>query len=194
MAGSISFGTSDDIGTRILPGVLARFARSFPAVQVDVFLTSSRTNLNRIDAGQLDMALITVGNEGQGMRGEVVHTEPLVWAGREGGIAVQRSPLPLALATQGCAWRRAALDALDLAGIPFRIAYTCEHCAAQEAAMLADLAVAPFPLSLVRPPLKKLDKEGLPDLAKYQISLVRSTSNPVTDALAGHIKEAFFDF
>ena len=60
--------------------------------------------------------------------------------------------------------------------------------------MLSDLAVAPFPVSLVRPPLRKLDLEGLPALAEYQIALVRSGSNPVNDALAGHVKDAFLDW
>lgn len=193
LEGRVSLGTSDDIGNRILPGVLAQFARSYPAVQVDVVVGSSKQNLDRLDAGELDMALITVGNQGQEMRGEVVHTEPLVWAGREGGIAANRSPLPVALASHGCVWRRTALRALDEAGMAYRIAYTCDNCSGQEAAMFADLAVAPFPLSLVRPPLRKLDREGLPALADYQIALVRAGISPVNDALAGHVKEAFGD-
>lgn len=193
ITGKISFGTTDDIGTRLLPWVLAHFARSFPSVQVDVTITSSREILERLDSGTLDMALVIMGNEGQEMRGEVVHTEPLVWAGRDGGIAFEKSPMPLAIANQGCVWRRIALSALDNAGMPYRIAYTCENSAAQEAAMIADLAVTPFPASLIRPPLKKLDKVGLPELAEYQISLVRNAYNPETDALAAHIKSAFVD-
>lgn len=193
LSGRISFGTTDDIGTRILPGVLAQFARSFPGVQVDVTITSSRENLDRIDSGSLDMGLVIIGNEGQEVRGEIIHTEPLVWAGREGGIAFEQSPLPLALANQGCVWRRSALDALDNAGLAYRVAYTCENTAAQEAAMLADLAITPFPISLIRPPIRKLERQGLPELAKYQISLVRNASNPETDMLAEHIKSAFLD-
>lgn len=193
LTGKISFGTTDDIGTRILPGVLAQFARSFPGVQVDVTITSSRENLDRIDSGSLDMGLVIIGNEGQEVRGEIIHTEPLVWAGREGGIAFEQSPLPLALANQGCVWRRTALDALDNAGLAYRVAYTCENTAAQEAAMLADLAITPFPISLIRSPIRRLEREGLPQLAKYQISLVRNSSNPETDMLAEHIKSAFLD-
>lgn len=193
LEGRVSLGTSDDVGSRILPGVLAQFARSYPAVQVDVVVGSSKQHLERLDAGELDMALITIGNQGQEMRGEVVHSEPLVWAGREGGIAANRSPLPVALASHGCVWRRAALRALDEAGMSYRVAYTCDNCSGQEAAMFADLAVAPFPLSLVRPPLRKLDREGLPALSDYQIALVRHGGNPVQDALAGHVKEAFGD-
>lgn len=193
LTGKICFGTTDDIGTRILPGVLAQFARSFPGVQVDVTITSSRENLDRIDSGSLDMGLIIIGNEGQEVRGEIIHTEPLVWAGREGGIAFEQSPLPLALANHGCVWRRTALDALDNAGLAYRVAYTCENTAAQEAAMLADLAITPFPISLIRSPIRRLEREGLPELAKYQISLVRNSSNPETDMLAEHIKSAFLN-
>ena len=99
----------------------------------------------------------------------------------------------MSLANHGCAWRRRALNALDEAHMSYRVAYTCDNCFGQEAAMLADLAVAPFPVSLVRPPLRKLDREGLPALGDYQIALVRSGSSPVHDALAGHVKEAFAD-
>lgn len=191
LEGKVGIGTSDDVGTRILPEVLAQFARSYPAVLVDVVVGSSKQNLARLDAGQLDMALVTVADENRDIRGEVVHEEPLVWAGREGSSAFQRSPLPIAMAHEGCSWRRMTLRALDKAGVKYRIAYTCEHCSGQEAAMVADLAVAPFPKSLVHPPLKQIASDDLPEIGSYQLALVRSRSNPLNDALATHVKEAF---
>ncbi|KMQ75927.1 LysR family transcriptional regulator [Marinobacter subterrani] len=191
LEGKVGIGTSDDVGTRILPEVLAEFARSYPAVLVDVVVGSSKQNLARLDAGQLDMTLVTVADEGAVTRGEVVHEEPLVWAGREGASAYLRSPLPIAMAHEDCAWRRMTLRALDTAGIAYRIAYTCEHCSGQEAAMLADLAVAPFPKSLVRPPLKEIAGDSLPEIGVYHLALVRRGSDPLTDALASHVKGAF---
>lgn len=194
LEGRVSFGTTDDVGTRILPGVLVQFARSYPAVQVDVVVGSSVGMLKRLDAGELDLVLVTAGNPGQALRGKIVHSESLVWAGREGGIAAQRSPLPVALAHHGCAWRGMALDALDRAGVSYRIAYTCEHCAGQEAAMLADLAVAPFPQSLIRPPLRRIDKNLLPPLGDYQLELVkRSGMGQASEALMGNVIGAFRD-
>ncbi|MCE8033259.1 MULTISPECIES: LysR substrate-binding domain-containing protein [Halomonadaceae] len=192
VSGRLGFGTTDDVGTRILPGVLAQFARSHPAVQVDVVVGSSREMLARLDAGELDLVLVTAGNPGQGVRGEVVHSEPLVWVGREGGVAAQRSPLPVALAHQGCAWRGMALEALNRAGLSFRIAYSCEHCAGQEAAMIADLAVSPFPQSLVRPPLRRIDPDLLPPLGEYQLTLVkRPGASQACETLVGHVMGAF---
>lgn len=191
LEGKVGIGTSDDVGTRILPEVLAQFARSYPAVLVDVVVGSSKQNLARLDAGELDMALVTVADEVQNIRGEVMHEEPLVWAGKEGASAYLRSPLPIAVAHEGCSWRRMTLRALARAGMPYRIAYTCEHCSGQEAAMIADLAVAPFPQSLVRPPLKEIANQGLPEIGAYQLALVRRGSNPLNDALALHVKGAF---
>lgn len=191
ISGKITFGTTDDIGTRRLPGILAQFARVFPKVEVDVVVIASREALRRVHANELDMALIVTGNDGQADDGEIVHTEPLVWVGREGGLAIDRSPIPLAVANHGCVWRRSALDALDGRGLNYRIAYTCEHCAAQEAAMLADLAISPFPKSLIRPPLKQIDRDDLPPLPEYRVALIGQPTSPEVRALYDTIRSAF---
>jgi len=190
--GRVGLGVTDDVVGRILPTVLAQFARSHPAVQVDVVVGRSKDLLAQLDDGELDLALVMSVEPGQTPRGDIVHSEPLVWAGREDGVAVQRTPLPVTLAQQGCAWRRIALNALDHAGVNYRIAYSCDHCAGQEAAMLADLAVTAFPKSLIRPPLKRLHNESLPPLGDYQVALVkRAGSGDASEVLAERVVEAF---
>lgn len=194
LAGKVRFGTPNDIGTRILPSVLTLFARSHPAVLVEVTVGRSVDLVAKLDAGELDLTLVETGNENlDESRGEIIHTEDLVWAGRDNGLAVLSSPLPLALANPGCTWRRAALDALDRSGRSYRIAYSCEQCAGQEAAMIADLAVAPFPRSLIRPPLKCLGEEyGLSPLGQYHIKLLRGSNDDATvAALAAQLLQAF---
>lgn len=192
--GRVRFGTASDIGTHILPSLLSLFARTHPGIEVNVSVGRSIEMIQRVDAGELDVALISVGNLGQDdSRGELIHREPLIWAGRAGGVAVERTPLPLALASPDCAWRRQALDALDRVGRSYRIAYSSDQCAGQEAAMIADLAVAPYPLSLIRPPLKRLEESAsLPALGEYQIKLLRAAdrSEPV-EVLARHVIAAF---
>lgn len=148
----------------------------------------------KLDAGELDLTLINAGNDGlDDARGEVIYSQELVWAVRDGGLAMQRSPLPLALANPGCSWRRTALDALDRQGLAYRIAYSCEQCAGQEAAMTADLAIAPFPRSLVKPPLRRLGAEqGLPALGEYHIKLILGHQhNDTVEALARQMVQAF---
>lgn len=190
--GRVGLGITDDVVGRILPNVLVQFARSHPAVQVDVVVGRSVELLAKLDASELDLALVMAAGPGQASRGEVVHSEPLVWAGREGGVAVQRTPLPVTLAQQGCPWRRITLNALDQAGIAYRVAYSCDHCAGQEAAMLADLAITAFPKSLVRPPLKRLSNDLLPPLGDYQVALVKRAGNgDASEVLAESVVEAF---
>lgn len=191
LEGKVGIGTSDDVGTRILPEVLAEFARSYPAVSINVVVGSSRQNLARLDAGELDMALVTVAEEVSDLRGEIVHEEPLVWAGWETSSASSQTPLPVAVAHEGCTWRKMALRALDEAGKAYRIAYTCENCSGQEAAMAAGLAIAPFPKSIIRPPLVEIGSQELPAIGAYQLALVRRSANQLNDALAHHVKMAF---
>ena len=194
LTGRVRFGTPNDIGDRVLPSVLTLFACSHPAVEVEVNVGRSVDLVAKLDAGELDLTLINAGNDGlDDARGEVIYSEELVWAGRDGGLAMQRSPLPLALANLGCSWRRTALDALDRQGLAYRIAYSCEQCAGQEAAMTADLAIAPFPRSLVKPPLRRLGAEqGLPALGEYHIKLILGHQhNDTVEALARQMVQAF---
>lgn len=193
LSGRVRIGTSDDVGSRILPAALGQFARTHPTVDVEMALGRSSDLATQLDDGALDLALVTAGNDDHDAgRGETVHTEPLVWAQRHDGDAVARTPLPLALAGQGCVWRRTALAALDRDGRDYRIAYTSEHCGGQQAAMLADLAVAPFPHSLVRAPLQAVPaRAGLPPLGAYQIVMLVGARAPAVDALAEVVRRAF---
>lgn len=194
--GVVCIGTPDDFGTRFLPNILGRFARTHPAVDVDVTLGMSFELLRHLDEGGLDLTLVTTALGPEALtRGRVVHTEPLVWAGLDCGCAYERRPLPLALAPQECAWRTTALARLDAANVPYRVAYSSPHCTGQMAAIYADLAVAPFPESLIAPPLERLDeRHGLPPLGDYQIVLAcRPNLGPAAEALADHVVESFRD-
>ncbi|WP_150522563.1 LysR substrate-binding domain-containing protein [Roseibium sediminis] len=192
--GEVRFGAPSDFGTRFLPNFLARFARSHPGVNVDVSLDGSPQLVEKLKARELDLILITARpNSELARRGEIVFTEPLVWVGLGGGIAYERDPLPLAVSTSGCPWRRAARLALDKAGKPYRISYTSFHSAGQEAALVADLAIAPFPASVIEPPLQILDdRHGLPEIGNYHIIMEqRPQAGRATQAFASHVIECF---
>ena len=192
--GEVRFGAPSDFGTRFVPTFLSRFARSHPGVNVEVHLDGSPKLDQKVSQNELDLVLFTArpGTE-LAAGGEVVFTEPLVWVGLEGGIAYDRDPLPLAVSTPGCPWRRAARIALDEVEKPYRITYTSFHSAGQEAALLADLAISPFPASVVEPPLQVLDeRHGLPELGDYHIIMrERPGAGKATHAFAQHVTECF---
>ncbi|MEF2074316.1 LysR substrate-binding domain-containing protein [Consotaella aegiceratis] len=192
MEGKVRFGAPFDSGVIAIPDLLARFASTHPHVEVDVRLDSSRELRRLCRAGEIDLALMSCDeSNGEGL--EIVHTEPLVWVGLRHGQAVERSPIPLALADSGCSWRSRALAALDAAGIAYRVAYSSEYCQGQIAAVKADLAIAPLPLSVAEAPFVRLDgRTGLPSLGSYDVQLMRRPgSGPVTDALSVHIVDCF---
>jgi DNA-binding transcriptional LysR family regulator len=190
--GKITLGAPDDYAGQFLPGILARFAASHPNIEVDVLCQSTHDLLERLQNGTVDIALLSSGH-GQ-KSGLAVHREPLVWAGLRHGCAHERSPLPLALAHPGCCWRKQALEALDEAGIAYRVAYTSRHYSGQLAAVMAGLAIAPFPRSTVKGDLKVLGEDvGLPPIGHFEIELRRGAgaSGPLYDALASHVVNNF---
>jgi len=194
--GTVCIGTPDDFGTRFLPNILARFARTHPAVDVDVTLGMSVDLIDKLDNGELGLTLVTSAYGAAALeRGQIVYTEPLVWAGLECGCAYEQEPLPLALSPQECAWRLTAMAALDKAGTPYRVAYSSAHFAGQLAAIHADLAIAPLPESLIAPPLQRLDeRHGLPPLGEYHIIMALAQNlGPCTEALARHVVDSFRD-
>lgn len=190
--GTIRLGTPDDYAGRFLPEILARFAASHPNVEVDVFCLPSRELLAHLDENAVDIALVSSGHGQQS--GFAVHREELVWGGLRHGCAHEKNPIPLALSHVGCCWRRQALDALDRAGIPYRIAYSSRHYLGQVAAIMAGLAIAPLPKSTVQGDLKVFGEEsGLPPIGHYEIELRRAATatGPLFDALASHIENNF---
>lgn len=192
LEGRVRFGAPDDFGIRYLPRLLSRFAATHPLVEVEVFLSTSQSLSRRFEAAEIDM-ILTVSAQSTNAPGEVIHAEPLIWVGARGGQAFARSPVPLALSSHGCPWRAAALAALDKRGSPYRIAYTSEASAGQLAAVMADLAVAPLPISLLEDRHRRLtDKDGFADIGFYQLRLQKNPEiGSAGQAFADHVRESF---
>lgn len=194
MEGTVRLGAPDDYGSRIMPQLLRRFAETHPNVAVNVVIDTSDRLIPMFDAGELDVMVYTCQNRGADEPGAVVVLEEdLVWAGVKGGCAWERDPLPLSMWEKGCAWRQQAVDGLAELGRSYRTAYLSSHTLAQRAAIASDLAVAPFPVSFIEPPLVALgEKEGLPPLGTYQIRMrVKNKSGACTQAVADHVTTCF---
>ena len=191
LAGLVRIGTPDDYVDRFLPEILARFARAFPRVQVEVNCEPS-VNLRRMLAeDRLDLALITCTPGAE--TGEVVRREPTVWATAERHLAHEHEPLPLALFQPGCAFRDWALAGLSGLGRPYRIAYTSASISGILAAVTAGLAVTVLCRSVLPAGVRPLGvEEGFPPLPSASITLHRGGAvSAVAECLAGYIREGF---
>ena len=192
LEGRVRLGVPDDFGVRYLPAVLSRFASTHPLVEVEVFLSTTVTLSQQFEAGEIDM-ILTVSAQAEKAPGELIYSEPLVWVGARDGAAFSRTPVPLAMSAHGCPWRAAALAALDAGNVRYRIAYTSETGAGQLAAVVADLAIAPLPISLVGEDYRKLtEKDGFSKIGLYQLRLQKTPEiGSAGQVFAEHVRESF---
>ena len=193
LSGVVRLGAPDDIAERLLPKVLKDFGESFPGIMVDVTVDMSLALRKRMDEQRLDLALINCATRPFSTAGEMIHTERLVWAGAKCGTAYLRDPLPISVWEDGCVWRQDAIAQLEKHKRTYRIEYASAHTMAQRAAVLSDLAIAPFPRSYVNDDMQILGpKEGLPELINFDIRLLTAPQLSVPGkAVAESIREAF---
>jgi DNA-binding transcriptional LysR family regulator len=193
LAGVVRLGAPDDIAERLLPKLLKDFGESFPGIMVDVTVDQSLQLRRRMDEQRLDLTLINCATRPFPTTGEVIHSERLVWAGAKCGNAYLRDPLPISVWEDGCVWRQDAISQLDRHKRSYRIAYASSHTMAQRAAVVSDLAIAPFPLSYVTSDMQVLGaKEGLPELISFDIRLLTAPHlSAPAKAVAESMREAF---
>ncbi|MBY6152449.1 LysR family transcriptional regulator [Vannielia litorea] len=192
MEGEVHLGAPGDMGAHALPIILKRFATTHPGVHVRVTLDTSARIIEASKAGDLDVALNTVCAI-EGGPGRVVYEEALAWAGKRGGRAWKADPVPLALAQEGCIWRRKALKSLGRAGKTSRIAYVSESGQALLAAVEADLAVSPLPVANFTSEMERLGPEqGFEEIGRYQLRMIEQEEpGCCAAALAEHVVESF---
>lgn len=174
--GRVRFGMTDT-SMYFLPPILARFAESHPLVELEFRSDRSWESLDALEAGEIDIALVTqpCGRNG----GRVVRREALVWAAAQGSAADRQDPLPLALFGPGCVYRQAALDALDRLGRRWRHAYNSASRDGRDSAVMAGLAVTVVPESAMTKDLRVLDRrQGFPKLPPIEVLLFLATNEP----------------
>jgi len=188
LSGRVRLGVPDDYADRYLPEIMARFSRAYPGVELSVICEPSIDLLERIDANELDLAIIT--NCETRRPSETFRQERLLWVTSNRHPTHMEERLPLALGRPTCSWRGMAIERLESAGRPYRILYSSSNAGAVAAAVLAGLAVSVLAESGLRPGMRVLSAaEGFPELPACRIGLVRNPheSSALADALAEHI-------
>jgi DNA-binding transcriptional LysR family regulator len=191
LVGRVRLGLPDDYADRYLPEILARFSRSNPRAEVTVVCEPSPNLIDRVQHGDLDLAIIThIDRRGPS---EIVRVEQLLWVTSARHAVHEEAPVPLALGRPTCGWRHSATEALETANRAFRILYVSWHSTAVGAAVMAGLAVSVLPESAVRSGMRILGpSDGFPALPSCKIGLIRNQRepNPLADALGFHIKQS----
>jgi len=108
-----------------------------------------------------------------------------VWAAAERFRIEDGAPIPLALGSATCIWRRAAEDALAGATRPTRGLFFSKNFTAIGTVVRAGLAATILPASMVGGGLRRLGRsEGLPDLSLTRMGLIHAPGRPTEEAKA----------
>ncbi|MFL5043999.1 MAG: LysR family transcriptional regulator, partial [Xanthobacteraceae bacterium] len=122
LSGRVRLGVPDDYADRYLPEIMARFSRVYPAVELTVICEPTIELFQRIEANELDLAIVTDCESNRAS--ESFRRERLLWVTSNRHSTHLEERLPLALGRPTCGWRRAAIECLESIGRPYRVLYT----------------------------------------------------------------------
>ncbi|MTJ80237.1 MAG: LysR family transcriptional regulator [Telmatospirillum sp.] len=188
----LRLGLPQDFFEDVMPDTLAAFARLRPDVHVEVRAGRNFALEEEVSAGRLDVAL-AFSEAGRTRPGERLAVMPMIWFGPgDGSVAPDGHPrgIPLVLFNHPCLFRQAALQALEAAGIRWRLSLTTPSLSGIWAALRFGLGVTvrtghgvPSGISPIAgglPPLPALDlrmltRTALSPVASDIVEILRST-------------------
>ena len=173
VAGQVRLGMSVDFEQTWLPKAMARFSRSHPKIVVELRLDRNSALEQAVARRDLDIALV-FGNAAPS-DATLVGSVPMAWvASREFAWAAEAS-LPLLLLEPPCVFRTAALQALDAAGVPWRVAVSSPSLGGLWATALAGMGVTVRSAAVLPPGLADAGPRlGLPPLPRIGVRLVEA--------------------
>jgi DNA-binding transcriptional LysR family regulator len=169
VTGSVRLGVTQDLVEPALTPVLARFARAHPDAHVEVRVDRSAALMDQLAGGRLDLAVLFTR-----AGGDALAELPIAWIAPAGFEWHRAQPLPLVLFEAPCLFRQAGIEALDAAGIPWRIAFTSPSLSGLWAAVAAGLGVGVRTAYGLPPGLATVS--GLPTLPSVGLQVCMTTA------------------
>jgi DNA-binding transcriptional LysR family regulator len=168
--GRVRLGAPYDLVGPWLTPILKAFAEACPKVEIELVCLASPELLDGIAKGSIDLALVEepVGKS----LGECLAVDRLVWVGARGGAAHLKTPLPVSMVAETCAFRPVVLQSLGECGLAWRTMFESGSIDATRATIRADLAVTAWLASTVPNDLDILPfGKNLPELPSFAINL-----------------------
>jgi DNA-binding transcriptional LysR family regulator len=186
----VRVGAPQDVAERWLPAALGRFARAHAQARLELRVDHSRALLQLARAGQLDLCVhFAIDEPAEGLRLGTAATTFLAARRFTRADLADDEPLPLVLLEAPCAFRGAALRALDEAGRAWRIAVTAPSLSVLWAATAAGLGVTARAMVAVPAALRVLGRAAaLPKLPAATLALYGGEAgSPALRALRGEV-------
>lgn len=176
LRGRLRLGVSEDFAFTALPDILAEFAMQHHAVDLELTVGLSGRLYEQYDAGDLD--LVFAKRRAGDQRGTVAWQEKLVWIGRPGSRIADTETVPLVLYPPPSITRIHALETLERAGRPWRVACTSGSLAGLRAATVAGLGITAHSARLIPAGLAEVEAvRPLPQLGAIAFVVIGGESH-----------------
>lgn len=175
LEGEIRFGLPEDFATMVLSDVLVDFARLHPRVILNVECDLTLNILNRFTQGKSDLVLLKTHQPETLPKALHIWSEPVEWIGKPDLFSSfdKNSIIPLVLSPQPCVYRENVIQALERAGIRWRLVYSSPSYAGKMAAVKAGLGITAIQRTMIPGYLEPIEHSILPKLNNIHISLLK---------------------
>lgn len=191
--GRIRMGIPDDHSQDTLARIIAEFAQSHPAVELDVICDLSTRFPALLAEGSLDLAIHEVETPPDAQ--DILWADQTQWVVSRHHDLLSRDVLPVALFDRDCWWRDAALNALEAMNRPFRVLYSSQSVQGITAAVEAGVAVALLGSGALGGNIRRLGPEdGFPVMPTSNLILQTADKDtPALRSITAAIRHAFED-
>ncbi len=181
VAGTVRLGLGQDFAETWLPRALAKFAKDYPNVRLDLRIDRSAHVIEGVMRGRLDLGLAFTDAPADARTVAALRPH---WIGRRDIRWNKDAPLPLVLFEPPCLFNRAGTTGLDQAGIAWRVAVTSPSLAGLWAAVDAGLGVTVRTEASMPAHLKGIGRvAGLPVLPAVRLALFTGEGEPSATTL-----------
>ncbi|MFJ1212684.1 LysR substrate-binding domain-containing protein [Burkholderia pyrrocinia] len=181
----LRIGASEDFAGGWLPDVMRRYSAARRGLRLDLTVDIGDSLFRRHANGEFDLV---IGSRcSHTSQGATLWQEPLVWAFAR-HEPLPEGDVPLACFPDPCPYRGAAIKALALAGMRYRIACESPSVTGILTFARAGIAIAPVPRSAIDDTLRELaGSEGLPELPDMEFVMMHDARMPAAVEFAATI-------
>ncbi len=195
LQGVIRLGTNEDLRGGQLADVLARFARMYPHIRLDVRVQLSGVVREWLDDGEVDLAVVQIPTDDVRPDDVELWREPLDWyCGREHWFS-RDEVVPVVSFGPGLVYLDAAEESLKSDGVRWRTVLECPMLSGVQAAVEAGLGVAALNTRNVTPDMQ-LWTDGPSAVGPELCEVVRTSQDgdvEILGALRSDLTSALID-
>lgn len=188
LTGKVRLGIPSEFAATVLPAIIGDFVSLYPDVALEVKSELSKKLKQSDNREQYDLILALIETP-EAHKFPTFMQDELVWVGDVNSQTDE--VIKLIAAPEGCIYRRRAIEALEKAGLKWRIVYTNADLAGISAALKEGLGITVLAKHTVPNDLSYIKSNAsLPELGEIGIALIKQAqeSTNAVDKLAEFIR------